>query len=738
MASGDVSPSLSLGKPPNFKRVYQACENCRRKKQRCNLGDPACPEPPCHSCRRANLPCVLPKQKRKGRPPKALRSNTAATTPRTSDLEQQPAWETSMGSFEPVVETSPPRSGDNLGLTKPTSYDHQIASQRLVTYPLRNTSDAIRLLDQADVNPNEQIHPVSDVVSPTGHAFANLDNARPTFYLLVEGLIDETTLISLFKFYIESVHPIIPMVPYKRRQTTPEHILTMAGREPHFMSAILVVTASIAGDQALHDRLWQRVQSLFAEVAIKGETASIQVIEGLILLSEYPPNMGHGRGLGFEDRMSWMTVGTAVRLGYLLGLEKLGMQADEMDEKLAHDFDRGKVAWSYCFTLDRQISIRVGKTFWHRSPGMTIQHLRMDPAEDFPELREIPGVQDDYAAYLQCLVYITHVLSNAHDLLYPSKNRSAALARSEHYYKHIDEFAETLSAFRSRWQKKVWLTYPINECVWISFHHLRLYIYSFSLQAYMQRASGGRDVNPSLNYFPAGLMGSSDARFIIEAINAAADILRLAIGRLQPSKALSYIPLRFFLFFSHAGVFLLKAAVIVPLPSSQKRAILRLIRALTKCMSTASSDPRHPGVRYSSALSDLLGRLYRDQDLQTPSITRPPSPHTVTRAVDDRTDLGLGNAPAGENTLPALLEDRESTFIAERPFQDLASDIDALFGLEPNYSSFTPQTAGEPYTHLPQAEPFSLLFGSNDREFWESFTSSSFDWSTIQGDVGNL
>jgi hypothetical protein len=52
-------------------------------------------------------------------------------------------------------------------------------------------------------------------------------------------------------------------------------------------------------------------------------------------------------------------------------------------------------------------------------------------------------------------------------------------------------------------------------------HHLRLYIYSFSLQAYMQRVSSGNDGNRPLNYFPMGLMGSSDARFIVEAINAA-------------------------------------------------------------------------------------------------------------------------------------------------------------------------------------------------------------------------
>ncbi len=74
---------------------------------------------------------------------------------------------------------------------------------------------------------------------------------------------------------------------------------------------------------------------------------------------------------------------------------------------------------------------------------MTYQHLHLDPAEDFPEMREIPGIQDDYAAYLQCLNHITQALTNAHDLLYPSKSRSVALAKAEQYYKHIDEFTES-------------------------------------------------------------------------------------------------------------------------------------------------------------------------------------------------------------------------------------------------------------------------------------------------------
>lgn len=293
---GDASPK------PGFKRVYQACENCRRKKQRCDLGDPASPNPPCHTCRRASLPCVLPKKKRKGRPPKTSRDGrgrTAVAIPNPGngadgDSTSHPAWQASMGSFEPVVETRDDvsSSGSSLDQT-PTSYEQQMASQRLAMFPLRNTSDAIRLLDQTDGKSGDDRGPNTqgahqDEQHPTRGETAHILSSNvssPPFFLLQEEFIDETTLFRLFSFYVRSVHPVTPLIPYKRMQITPEHILKMAGEEPHFMAAILVVTASLAGDQALHGRLWKRVQSLFAEVAIKGVDASIEVIEGLILLS---------------------------------------------------------------------------------------------------------------------------------------------------------------------------------------------------------------------------------------------------------------------------------------------------------------------------------------------------------------------------------------------------------------------------------------------------------------------
>lgn len=168
------------------------------------------------------------------------------------------------------------------------SYAKQIASHTLATFPLRNTSDAIRLLDQAEFSSDNQAQYMLDArqnLTLGGTKISGEPSSSTEFFLLHEGLIDKTTLFELFGFYMRSVHPIMPLIPHERMQITPEHVLDMARREPHLMAAILVVTASLAGDQTLHDLLWQRVRILFAEVAIEGENASTEVIEAFLLLS---------------------------------------------------------------------------------------------------------------------------------------------------------------------------------------------------------------------------------------------------------------------------------------------------------------------------------------------------------------------------------------------------------------------------------------------------------------------
>ena len=86
------------------------------------------------------------------------------------------------------------------------------------------------------------------------------------------------------------------------------------------------------------------------------------------------------------------------------------------------------------------------------------------------------------------------------------------------------------------------------------------------------------------------------------------------------------------------------------------------------------------------------------------------------------------NPPPGQNDLPTLAGSRESGFVAERPFRNLAADIDALFGVTPADTSvnFQPVVGSYDFSGiLPPCDSFASLFSNGDRECWEQFTLAS-------------
>lgn len=85
-------------------------------------------------------------------------------------------------------------------------------------------------------------------------------------------------------------------------------------------------------------------------------------------------------------------------------------------------------------------------------------------------------------------------------------------------------------------------------------HYVRLYVYAFAFQASVQRGvqqNNGSSVEAvRTGIFKRGTMSSPDARFLMESVEAACDMLRICTERLHPSNVLQYLPWRFFLYFS--------------------------------------------------------------------------------------------------------------------------------------------------------------------------------------------
>jgi len=88
------------------------------------------------------------------------------------------------------------------------------------------------------------------------------------------------------------------------------------------------------------------MQELIAAV-IYGGGAGVEAVESLLILAEWVPRRRQPApsiGKGEEDHQAWMFVGTAVRLGYLLGLDRTGFRNESDPQSL--DFNRKRLAWS--------------------------------------------------------------------------------------------------------------------------------------------------------------------------------------------------------------------------------------------------------------------------------------------------------------------------------------------------------------------------------------------------------
>lgn len=112
-----------------------------------------------------------------------------------------------------------------------------------------------------------------------------------------------------------------------------------------------------------------------------GSDAGLEAVTALLLLSQWvshEPKADIAVGRGEEDRVSWMYIGTALRLGYFLGIDRTAFRGDEnKDDAL---FRRKRLVWAACYVCDRLVSVRLGKGFWARGPG-PLSGLR---SKDFP------------------------------------------------------------------------------------------------------------------------------------------------------------------------------------------------------------------------------------------------------------------------------------------------------------------------------------------------------------------
>lgn len=159
--------------------------------------------------------------------------------------------------------------------------------------------------------------------------------------LVAQGILAASDVSRLLSFFFEKMHFALPLVPTKRKPSfdSEQEVAAYLHDEPYLATALLTIASRHDRDNELHGKLWARMQVHISDM-ILGRAASIGAVEALLLLSgasfrgcayksssdvcaaEYLPKQPGGSAVDLsadENRMSWMLVGTAVRMGYMLG-----------------------------------------------------------------------------------------------------------------------------------------------------------------------------------------------------------------------------------------------------------------------------------------------------------------------------------------------------------------------------------------------------------------------------------
>ncbi|KAK5107294.1 hypothetical protein LTR62_001423 [Meristemomyces frigidus] len=654
------------------KRTYRACLHCRQRKSRCDLyssGEPG--RPPCERCIREQHECILGGSRRGGRRVKRAVSD-ATTTAGGADGRQVPSLDGvlrslpiadtrvdyhSSSSSEPRVPTwsgidresrvLPPLQPDPPQRTE-TAHDRKMTvDETVASTDLQNPADALDFLaNVAERNAGpSQLPPMQTSIysSTPQHAAVGGGMYQPPplrdraslvnvidFAPLTKGLLTMDTIRTLLNRYEEKYHPFFPLANPLAFDI--QNLSTIAAQEPHLLTAILTVASKDDKDWwQWHETCSAHMMQLIAEL-VYGAEGTVEAVEAMLILAEWVPRRPHSQpavGRGEEDQAAWMYTGTAIRLGYLLGIDRTGFRTEADEQSL--DINRKRLAWAACYMSDRQISVRIGKAFWSRGPG-PMTALR---AQDFPSLRPTLNHQDDFAAIFQANLELTQLFSNAHDVLYATKSRSNQLNFGGEYVKYIDDFRTALRSWQSTWGVFT-CSSPLKASLVLSYEYLRLYINAFAYQATLNRlvaqvqassANGSTAKKPAYPF--ADVAATPDARFIYDAIDAAKSLLSTFNSFVDPVETFRFMPLRYYLYVIYSACFLYKARSTGVMGGDTRGSVKRMITDTVDKLQRASACTHDVGDRYSRLIRLLWRKPPAQTTMSEPKVDaqRPNLPH---------------------------------------------------------------------------------------------------------------
>ncbi|KAK1242001.1 hypothetical protein MKX07_007824 [Trichoderma sp. CBMAI-0711] len=317
------------------------------------------------------------------------------------------------------MEREPKRNGERLN---GDTIVGQLASE------LRNPSDALRILAQS-----EKGESAASSTLPEGEP-NNLSHGpyNATFldeYKLVEsGLIHRTAIFELLHIYSRNYHPYCPIVPtYMLGPSAIDKIL----RSDFFLLTVVLTIASrdSPSHSLIHRYCWDYAQRLLLEVLLGHPwTLKSRTVESLLLLSEWLPHIELTHGALNEDKSAFPNT--------------------TMQQETKEQAEHKRLIWTFVYIADRQISVRLGQSFWSRGPSLSTRFT----SKDFPSLQPcFHDTQDDYASVHQATMELIQLMHNVQGILYASPKRTLAIVHDGDYSRYLDDFQRAAMNWQAIW-----------------------------------------------------------------------------------------------------------------------------------------------------------------------------------------------------------------------------------------------------------------------------------------------
>ncbi|KAK1853974.1 hypothetical protein CCHR01_03392 [Colletotrichum chrysophilum] len=586
----DLGDASAPQESPRYRRTYVACDSCRARKVRCNMGE----KPPCAKCKREHRDCRFDRRPRtaKHRDVPAWAGSTTSQRLTTSPAQQSLSDVTQAVSSAALTQanarahqqevspedTIPSTDPDNHPIAWPQSSlpDSRSISDRVMSSLVTGSNDALDVLsDAANLLHHNTASPASGpptqptlamqdipvavpaAISPgcqSGAGFNIITLSEPTDAILDmwdkcrfvrQGWFtsqEAVTYVDLFYKYLSPWSPVVVDQYWNHEAHT-----ALICEESMLCCTILMISSrffmlpgagGVSRSHLIHNRLWQYCESLIKRIILGQEKVSsakmriIGTIESLLLISDWHPRAVHFP----PDTEGWDAV--LVDTEYDRQNRKRTNNEEPLLRWRKDVFEPAKrasrMSWML-LGLATNLAYELGvlsSDHQGDASGLNIAEQSISIVVARSSMRHIDDeAQVSWNTHMDAYLELTRLSKVASTMFFQSKNHLESVLQNDNYPDLLEHFLASLSTWNNTFGSTLTDTHePLKDSLLIELYHLKACIGSISIQAVVKRATVSGSVRPHQDGL-ASYMTVQDAKFLRGVLSDSCQVLEMVTER---------------------------------------------------------------------------------------------------------------------------------------------------------------------------------------------------------------